>query len=591
MIGDSETWRPRKASESRYFSPRYPTEHRIYIRGGFHSDALTALDELAAPKLWTLPRNIQDPIRARFYDMLGGYSWPEKYTAQAWIFDRTQKLIDSRLDIAYDHDQIRQLAVTYADVCACFRNDEAIEAFCTSHDVAPPEKKRTSLRGRLRRVRSISWWTRRLFKRFSRSAENGLRHSGFISRTSQLYCSHAGVAARSRRAEILSRWIDNTCVVSDAGDSLALRRVYDSSTANPTNRRHELMTRLRGMDELAQAENLAADFYTLTLPSKYHAVHHHGEMNDTFNGATVRDGQLQLRLLWTRFRAAAAKEDIFYYGMRVAEPHHDGTAHWHMVLYTLEDSRERVRELLRKYWLSEDGNEPGALEHRIRIMACDRAMGTAAGYLAKYVAKNIDGYEVGPDYESADTEKAAPEMDATQSAGRVLTWAWLHGIRQFQFFGIARVGLWRELRRLHDPVEESPALEAARAAADSGHWALFVNQIGGVYAGADTALKLWSEITGEINQYDELAGPQIVGIEAPDGYLRTRVKVWRLVRADGGIDSSDQRARIDGIGYGAVGRPRPAVTVSDTSPREDGKEPGNPIGWSNPQETSTYGPN
>ena len=381
-------------------------------------------------------------------------------------------------------------------------------------------------------------------------------------------------------------------VTSDGGDCLTLRSVFDGSTSNPANRRRELMTRLRGMDELADGAGLVADFYTLTLPSKYHAVNHDGSVNPKYNGATVRDGQMQLRKLWSKFRARAAKQEIFYYGMRVAEPHHDGTPHWHMVLYTLAHHRDTLRGLLREYWLSDDGDEPGAREHRITILACDRTVGTAAGYLAKYISKNIDGHETGADFEAystdgadyaaggrdgADygrgspgpTDRAAYEapppraVDAKDTAARVLTWAWLHGIRQFQFFGTARVGLWRELRRIREPVPESQAIEKARLAADAGEWAAFVDAIGGVFVGAHTSISLWKQVTRERNQYDELAGPQIVGIESPGGYLRTRLKTWRLERA---------------------------VTVSDTGPREEAERPGNPIGWSNPQETSTYGP-
>jgi len=555
----------RAATVGKYGSYTWHQRKPVYVYGGFYSSALTALDELAAPKLWTLPRDIQAPIRDQFYSLCGTYSWDEKYAAQKWIHARTQELIDADLSFAYDHEQIRQLAVTYADICRYLKSDEALDGFCTQHGVEPPNKKGTSTRGRLSRARSIAWWTRRLFKRSTRRAENGLRSAGFIRRQKALYSSDVAGRARSRRAEIFNSWIDRTAVVSDEGDSIALRSVYDASVANPTNRRHELMTRLKGMDRLGVDAELVADFITLTLPSKYHAALDKGGINPQFNGATVRDGQAQLRLLWSRFRARAAKQEIFYYGLRVAEPHHDGTPHWHLVLYTLACDRERVRELLRELWLSEDGDEPGAREHRVTFMACDRSIGTPAGYLAKYIAKNIDGYKVGADFDSAETP--AQEVDAEKTSGRVLTWAWIHGIRQFQFFGTARVGLWRELRKIREPIDESGEMEVARLAADEGDWARFVSTIGGVFVGPNTEINLWKEITGELNHYDELAGPQIVGIQNAEGMLRTRLKVWRLER---GSDSS----------LGPV-----SITVTSAA------GPGNPGGWTNPRETGTYGPN
>jgi Bacteriophage replication gene A protein (GPA) len=331
------------------------------------------------------------------------------------------------------------------------------------------------------------------------------------------------------------------------------------------------MTRLRGMEKLADEAELVADFVTLTLPSKFHAMLDSGELNKNFNGATVREGQQQLREWWTRFRAQAAKKEIFYYGVRVAEPHHDGTAHWHLVLYTLACDRETVRELLRKQWMSIDGNEPGAAYHRIKFVACDRAKGSATGYISKYIAKNVDGFRVGADFaaSAADGEiiPLESEVDSKETAPRVLTWAWIHGIRQFQFFGTARVGLWRELRKIREPIDECGEMEVARLAADEGDWARFVNTIGGVFVGPNTEINLWKEITGELNHYDELAGPQIVGIQNAEGMLRTRLKVWRLER---GSDSS----------LGPV-----SITVTSAA------GPGNPGGWTNPRETGTYGPN
>ena len=87
---------------------------------------------------------------------------------------------------------------------------------------------------------------------------------------------------------------------------------------------------------------------------------------------------------------------------------------------------------MREHALRDSPHEPGAQAHRCDFTAIDPAKGSAAGYIAKYIAKNIDGAHVGEDFNG---------KSATETAVRVEAWAARWGIRQFQQIGGAPVGV------------------------------------------------------------------------------------------------------------------------------------------------------
>lgn len=548
---------------------------RVFVAGHFNSNDLTPLDDCAAPQLAELPGTIQRELRREFWEAVGQgdfpkptdtRDWPEKDAAAAILSSRTDELIAANLNFAFDPEAIEVKARNCARICTYIKDVESMEEFCAARGIDAPAKTAIStLRGRLLRARDPRWWRRQLDKLFGRRAENALRRTGRISRRNQLYSSDLALRARRGKQSAINRWLKERIVVSDSGIQLNLFDVRERSQANPTLRRAELMTRMRGFEEVATAAGHVADFYTLTCPSAYHRTHAHGAPNELYAGHTVRDGQGWLCKMWARARAKLKRLKVLIYGFRIAEPHHDGTVHWHMVLFTLARHRDAVRAVLRGFWLSENQLERGALQHRINVKNIDAHKGTAAGYLAKYVAKNIDGFQVGDDHEAQPEKQSA----ASETCERVTTWAARHGIRQFQQIGGPAVTVWRELRRLRATVSVE-SIEQARVHADAGDWAAFIDALGGIESGRSGLVGLWSEVTGEINQYDELRGPQIVGVSAGVGLadkVKTRTSIWRIEKIRSGS---------------ALG----PVTITVRGAPESGA----PVLWSNPNESSMYGP-
>lgn len=218
----------------------------------------------------------------------------------------------------------------------------------------------------------------------------------------------------------------------------------DKSNANPAIRRCELMVRMRGFEDLADEHGYIGAFITLTAPSKYHSCHSKGGFVKNWIGNNPRDTQKYLCGVWAKIRAKLSRDDIRYFGFRVVEPHHDGTPHWHILVFILPEHRGAVERIMRAYALEVDGDEPGARENRFKFIDIEKENGSATGYIAKYISKNIDGYALNGE---VDDETG---QDLKTMSKAVTAWASRWRIRQFQQIGGAPVTVYRELRCLKD---------------------------------------------------------------------------------------------------------------------------------------------
>lgn len=383
------------------------------------------------------------------------------------------------------------------------------------------------------RMQTEKWWKGRL-RRVAASWREHLQIAlANVSKKHTPYASSMTVSEWREQKRRTREFLKGMELEDEEGNRISLIEKYDGSVANPAIRRCELMTRIRGFENICNEMGFIGEFYTLTAPARYHATIKTGHRNRKWNGASPADTQRYLCSVWQKIRAKLHREEIRIFGIRVAEPHHDATPHWHMLMFMRPEQAKRVREIMRDYAWQEDGSEltsDKALKARFHAEAIDPEKGSATGYVAKYISKNIDGYAL--DGETDDESG----KDLKETASAVSAWAARWHIRQFQFVGGAPVTVYRELRRMADSETAhglSVEFAAAHDAADAGDWAGYVNAQGGPFVRRDElAVRTWYQASEDFNEYGEET-VRIKGVYATevgdDTPILTRLMQWKIV--------------------------------------------------------------
>ena len=445
---------------------------------------------------------------------------------------------------------------------------EKVAAEAMRLDVIPPafeqlrRKKRRRkpvpydlIPGSLARMLCTDWWYRKLWQMRCEWREEQLRAVCLVNRKASPYVSYEAVIhKREQRRKSLEFFQSHELVNAD-GDTLDMEDVVNASSSNPAHRRNEMMACVKGLELIAEMRGDCAVFYTITCPSRFHATLNNGRPNPKWTSETVRQSSDYLVDTFAAFRKAMHKAGLRWYGVRVAEPHHDGTVHWHLLCFMRKKDRRTLTALLRKFAIREDraelGNNTGP---RFKSELINPRKGTPTSYIAKYISKNIDGRGLAKEI-SKETGKSLRD-----SAEHVSAWASLHRVQQFRFFGIPGRQAYRELRLLAGqaaraqgdkkagaPVLENPRLDAVLAAADVGCFATYIMKQGGVLVPRKNHLiRTAYELNDEPGTYGD-HGIRIYGIWSPivEGRICTHVMKWKMVRKAVDVQeaTADQGAR------------------------------------------------
>lgn len=392
----------------------------------------------------------------------------------------------------------------------------------------------------LARMLCADWWYRKLWQMRCEWREEQLRAVCLVNKKASPYVSYEAVIHKREQRRKSLEFFRSHELVNEDGDTLDMEDVVNASNSNPAHRRNEMMACVKGLELIAEMRGDCAVFYTITCPSRFHATLNNGRPNPKWTSATVRQSSDYLVDTFAAFRKAMHKAGLRWYGVRVAEPHHDGTVHWHLLCFMRKKDRRSITALLRKFAIREDREELGTnTGPRFKSELINPRKGTPTSYIAKYISKNIDGRGLAKEI-SKETGRSLRD-----SAEHVSAWASLHRVQQFRFFGIPGRQAYRELRLLAGqaarvqgvrkagaPVLDNPRLDAVLAAADAGCFATYIMKQGGVLVPRKHHLvRTAYELNDEPNAYGD-HGIRIYGIWSPiiEGRICTHAIKWKMVR-------------------------------------------------------------
>lgn len=232
----------------------------------------------------------------------------------------------------------------------------------------------------LLRMMAPAWWYTKIKRARDVQREHMAIAVGQVQKAASAYVSRGALNEWTEQKRRNAEFFKKFDLMNQDGDRVSMADMVYGSVSNPAVRRCELMVRMRGFEDIANETGMAGEFYTITAPSRYHSVHSKGGFVSQWNGCNPQDTQRYLCGVWAKARAALSRAGIHVFGFRVVEPHHDGTPHWHMLLFMRPQDVDAVRDILcyhARITDSEELNTPHALKARFHVEPIDPEKGSA----------------------------------------------------------------------------------------------------------------------------------------------------------------------------------------------------------------------
>lgn len=488
-------------------------------------------------KLNRLPRVWRDAVQKRYAVM----SKESLRDANIYLRELIEPL-EGAIDIGASDDDLINLSKKTALQCKSYFADYQINALrfdfyaydkclimANAYGVRYPFE--FDLNQQRARLCCESWWLRNLRNSHAKAREAAARDAGIVHKKHDVYVSDDTLERRKQQLKRNAELLASVEMRNDDGEIMKLSDIAAAGMANHKNRFAELMARVKGFEELANKYGHKSTFATLTAPSRMHARLSDGKENPKYDGTKPDEAQKYLVHIWAKARALLAKHGVKFYGLRVAEPHHDGTPHWHMVLWY--DGKPATLKKLKHYitqkFIETDREELRRdISPRVKFKDMDKR--GAAGYVVKYVAKNLGGVEGESD------DEVGKGSSSETNAARVEAWASTWRIRQFQQIGGHSVTTWREVRRIDEKQTEGKRplfvrlwQSAQKTKERDASFAAFIEAMGGLNTSARESLfRVDYDVIEKQGKYGVVSAFKVLGVGERFGFevMATNRKEW-----------------------------------------------------------------